>query len=232
MPEVKVVVETGRLPGSRSSRRLRHEGKIPGVVYGHGLEPLSVAVDAKELRSALSGEAGLNTLLDLQVDGTSHLTLARAIQRHPVRGTVTHVDFQVVRRDEIVTSEIPVNLVGEAVEVHRGDGMVDQQLFSLMVKAVPARIPNSVEVDVSELTIGQSIRAGEIRLPEGVETDVDPDSVVVVGQPPQVKAADLVAEGEEAAEAAAAEGAPAEEVAAAEAGAGPAGGEGGEGGEG
>lgn len=214
MPEEKVVVEAGRESGSRPSRRLRREGKIPGVVYGHGIDPLPVAVDARTLRSALSGEAGLNTLLDLQIDGSSHLTLARAIQRHPVRGTVTHVDFVVVRRDEIVQSEVAVNLVGEAVEVHRGDGMVEQQLFTLTVKAVPARIPNSLEVDVSELTIGQSIRVAEIALPEGVETDIDAEAVVVVGQPPQVKAEDLVTEAEEGAEVAEGEEAPGEEGAA------------------
>lgn len=197
MAEIRVHAEGGRAPGSRPSRRLRAQGKIPGVVYGHGIEPVSVAVDAKDLRSALTTEAGLNALLDLHVDGTSHLTLAREIQRHPVRGTVSHVDFQVVRRDEVVTSEVPISLVGEAVEVHREDGLVDQQLFNLAVQAVPTRIPNAIEVDVSGLTIGETIRVGELGLPEGVATEIDPEAAVVVGQPPQVRAADLLAEGEE-----------------------------------
>jgi large subunit ribosomal protein L25 len=198
MAEIKLAVVAGRSVGSRASRRLRAAGQVPGVVYGHGIEPLAVAVDARALRAALTTESGLNALLSLQVDGSSHLTLAREIQRHPVRATVTHVDFQIVRRDEVVTSEVPVTLFGEAQQVHRGDGMVDQQLFSLTVRAVPMAIPNSLEVDVSGLEIGQMIRVGEIALPEGVTTETDPEAPVVVGQPPQVTAADLGPEGEEA----------------------------------
>ena len=100
-----------------------------------------MSVVAREFRIGLSGEAGLNTLLSLEVDGTSYLTLARDIQRHPVKGTVTHVDFLIVRRDEVISAEVPINLVGEAVEVQHGDGMVDQQLFTLPVQAMPADDP-------------------------------------------------------------------------------------------
>ncbi len=210
--EIRVAVEAGRAVGSRPSRRLRGEGKIPGVVYGHGVEPMPVAVDARALRAALTTDAGLNALLDLRVDGTSHLTLAREVQRHPVKGTVSHVDFVIVRRDEVVTSDVPIALTGEASEVHKGDGMVDQQLFSLSVQALPSAIPNQIEIDIGDLTIGQSIRVGEVALPDGVSTEVDTETTVVVGQPPQVSAADLVREGaeEEVAEGAEAEGAEAE----------------------
>ena len=90
-----------------------------------------MSVGARDFQVALSGEAGLNTLLSLEVDGTNYLTLARDIQRHPVRNTVTHVDFLIVRRDEVITAEVPINLVGEAIEVQHGDGVVDQQLFTL-----------------------------------------------------------------------------------------------------
>src|ERR1700694_583239 len=164
MAEINLRVEAGRPVGSRPSRRLRAVGKIPGVVYGHGMDPLPVAIEAKALRSALTTEAGTNALLDLQLDGASHLTLAREIQRHPVRGNVTHVDFVIVRRDEGVTSDVPINLTGDAAEVPRGDGMVAQQLFALSVRAVPASIPNSIEVDVSDLVIGQTIRVAELPL--------------------------------------------------------------------
>ena len=200
MPEIALPAETGRAAGSRSSRRLRNEGKIPGVVYGHGLDPLPVAVPARALRAALSTEAGLNALLDLQVDGTSHLTLARELQRDPVRNRVVHVDFQVVRRDEVISADVPISLVGEAEQVHRGDGVVDQQLFNLGVHATPARIPNVIEVDITGLAIGDTVRVGDLTLPEGVTTDTDPETPVVVGQPPQVG---LLSEEEEAAAAAA-----------------------------
>ncbi|HEX3947367.1 MAG TPA: 50S ribosomal protein L25, partial [Acidimicrobiales bacterium] len=102
MPEITLHAEIGRPLGSRPARRLRTEGKIPGVVYGHGTDPVPVAVAGRELRVALSGESGTNTLLSLDTGETTYLTLARELQRHPVKGTVTHVDFQIVRRDEII----------------------------------------------------------------------------------------------------------------------------------
>ena len=208
MPEISVTAEPGRPTGSRAARRLRHSGKVPGVLYGHGMAPLPIAVEGRSLRAALSTEAGLNALLSLQVGGNAHLAMARDIQRDPVRHTVAHVDFQVVRRDEVMAADVPIVLVGEATEVAAGDGVVDQQLHTLTVHATPATIPNALEVDVSGLAIGETIRVGDLKLPGKVTTDADPDQPVVVGQPPQVTAADLVSEAEaEAAEAAAEAGA-------------------------
>jgi large subunit ribosomal protein L25 len=189
MPETTLTAHTGREIGSSSTRRLRAEGKIPGVVYGHGTDPIPVAVVGREFQIAMSGEAGLNTLLSLDVDGTEHLTLARDIQHHPVRNTVTHVDFLIVRRDELISAEVPINLVGEAVEVAHGDGIVDQQLFTLQVKAKPTDIPNSVDIDISSLTIGGALHVSDIVIPPGVELETDVDATVVGGNPPRVQAA-------------------------------------------
>ena len=199
MAEITLPAESGRALGSRSSGRLRVAGKIPGVVYGHGIDPVPVAVDARGLRAALTTESGLNALLNIEVDGTSHLTLARELQRHPVRHTVVHVDFQVVRRDEVISADVPLTLVGDAGAVHRGDGVVEQQVFSLTVHATPARIPNGIDIDVSTLRIGDAIRVGDLRLPSGVATEVDPEVTLVVAQPPQVSEADLLTEAEQAA---------------------------------
>lgn len=179
------------------------------MVYGHGIDPMPVAVNGRALRAALSTEAGLNALLDLQVDGSSHLTLARELQRDPIRHRVTHVDFQVVRRDEVISADVPIALVGEALHVHQGDGVVEQQMFNMAVHATPDRIPNSIEVDISELAIGDTIRVGDLPLPEGVSSDADPEAAVVVGQPPQVEAL-TAEEAAEAADAAAAAAAPGE----------------------
>src|SRR5271166_3847505 len=187
MPEVTLVAKAGRTIGSRSTRRLRAAGKIPAVVYGHGSEPLPVAVGARDFQLAMSGEAGLNTLLSLEVDGKDYLTLARDIQRHPFKNVVTHVDFLIVRRDEVISAEVSINLVGEAVEVQHGDGIVEQLLFSLPVKAKPADIPASVELDISELTIGDALHVSDIVISAGVELDTDPATTVVVGQPPRVQ---------------------------------------------
>ncbi len=199
MPEVTLVAESGRETGSRSTRRLRAHGKIPGVVYGHGANPISVAVGARDFQIAMSGEAGLNTLLSLEVGDKNLLTLARDIQRHPFKNVVTHVDFLIVRRDEVITAEVPINLVGEAIEVQHGDGVVDQQLFTLQVKAKPADIPPSVDIDISGLTIGGSLHVSDISIPSGVELETDVESTVVAGQPPRVQVT-----AEEEAEAAAA----------------------------
>ncbi|MGH9306508.1 MAG: 50S ribosomal protein L25 [Acidimicrobiales bacterium] len=182
MPEISLVAETGRTVGSAPARRLRAGARIPAVVYGHGQDPIAVDVDARALRSALTTEAGLNALLNIQVGSDSHLALAREIQRHPVKGTVMHVDFLIVRRDEVISAEVSLNVVGEALQVHRSNGVVDQQLFNLTIRAVPSAIPASIEVDITDLEVGAAIRVSDIVLPPGVETEVDPASVIVLGE--------------------------------------------------
>jgi large subunit ribosomal protein L25 len=186
MADVTLAAEVGRPAGSRATRRLRREGKIPGVIYGHGSEPISVAVIARELRIALNGEAGSNQLLSLDTGSQTYLTLARDMQRDPVAQTVTHVDFQIVRRDEIITAEVPITLTGEALEVQHGDGLVDQQMFTLAIKARPSDIPTSLEVDITDLTIGGQLRVSDLSLPSGVTTDLDPETAIVIGQAPRV----------------------------------------------
>jgi len=209
MEEVTLTAEVGRPVGSRPSRRLRAAGKVPAVLYGHGTDPMALAVDSRELRNALTGDAGLNALITVNVDSESHLAMARHLQRHPVKGTVDHVDFVIVRRDEIVTAEVPINLVGEATEVNQNDGIVEQQLFSLTIKAKPMDIPASLEADISGLVIGEAVRVADLKLPSGVETEVDTEEAVVVGQPPTAVELPEPAEGEEVAEGE--EGAPAAE---------------------
>ena len=198
MPEIVLEAQVGRPAGSRAARRLRREGLVPGTVYGHGTDPVSVAVGARDLRTALSGDAGTNALLSLQAGSRTYLTLARELQRHPVKGSVTHVDFQIVRRDEVISAEIPVNLVGEAIEVQHGDGMVEQQLFTLAVRAFPADIPNFVELDISGLTIGTFLRVADLQLPEAVTVDIDPEVTVAAGLPPRIEVV-AATEGEEGA---------------------------------
>src|SRR5271168_128581 len=202
MAEVVLAAEVGRPTGSRAVRRLRREGKIPGVIYGHGTDPLPVAIVARELRIALNSEAGANQLLSLDTGTATYLALAREMQRHPIAQTVTHVDFQIVRRDEVIAADVPIVLVGEALEVQHGDGLVDQQMFTLAIKARPADIPTSLEVDISGLTIGAQLRISDLTLPAGVTTDIDPETAIAIGQPPRVVT--LEAEEEEGEEGAAA----------------------------
>jgi large subunit ribosomal protein L25 len=208
MEEVTLTAELGRPTGSRSSRRLRIAGKVPAVLYGHGADPISLAVDGRELKNALTGDAGLNALITLKIDSDSHLAMARQLQRHPVKGSVDHVDFVIVRRDEVVTADVPITLVGEATEVNQNDGIVEQQLFTLTIRATPLNIPAGIDADISGLVIGEAVRVADLKLPSGVETEADPEEAVVVGQPPAALEVAAPAEGEEVAEGA--EGAPTE----------------------
>jgi large subunit ribosomal protein L25 len=179
MSQVTLNASTTRPLGSRSVRRLRNDGAIPGVIYGEGVSPVPVAVDAKEFRTAVSGDQGLNTMIELNADGTAYLVMAREIQRHPVRGTVAHIDFQVVDPNKPVTVEVALHMIGDAVEVRHADFEVDQQMFSLLVTARPDLIPTHVDVEISDLTAGGSIRVGDVVLPDGVVAAQDHETTVV-----------------------------------------------------
>jgi len=143
------------------------------------MEPLSVSVVARDLGAALSSH-GLNQVLELEVEGSSHLVLARQLQRHPVRRTVAHVDFQVVSRDEVVHAVVPIVVVGVAGNVERESGVLEQLLTSLSIYTTPERIPEAIELDVSGLEVGQALRVRDLALPEGVTTDLDPEEPVVI----------------------------------------------------
>ena len=178
MAELILNTDTQRELGTRPSRRLRREGRIPGVVYGLGGESVSVAVDARELRSALTTEAGLNALLTLDVEGDRQLSLVKELQHHPVRNEVIHVDFIRVDADVAVEVEVRVVLEGEATAVSNEDGVVDQVAFTVAVLAKPESIPNELTVDISEMVLGDTVRTGDLELPEGVELAGDSEELV------------------------------------------------------
>ena len=213
MTETVLQAETGRRAGSSDARRLRAEGKIPAVVYGHGMDPLPVSVDRRELRQALSGASGMNTILDLTVDGTVYPSLIKDIQRHPVKRNGQHIDFiQENLNDEIVVS-IPIHLEGEAKEVSAHNGLVDLTMQELQVRTTPRNIPDGVVIDVSEMTMDTVIRVEDIPLPSGVAAEADADAPVVTVLTMRTPVLDAE---EEAAEAAAAEAAEGDEGDAAE----------------
>jgi len=182
--------------GSRPAGRLRRAGKVPAVVYGLAADTLSVAVPARELGHILQGDGGVNTLITLQLDGDDVLTLARQIQRDPLRGDFVHVDFIRIRRDVAVAAEIPVHLMGEATGVRDG-GLLEQLVFSLQIEAKPEAIPNNIEVDVSELEIGDQLRIADLRLPADVAVQHEADELVAQVVMPRVAEEPEPAEGEE-----------------------------------
>lgn len=206
MAEVALAAETRADLGSAKSGRMRAGGRIPAVVYGKGTEPFAISVEGRAFRAALSGPAGLNALLDLQLGADTHLALARDIQRHPVKGTVTHVDFLIVKRDQLITIDVPITLVGEALGVTSMGGMIVQDHSTLTVIATPVTIPDVIEVDISGLELNQTVRLSDITLPDGVTSEVDPETIIVSGLEPRV----MEVESEEDLEAAAAAAAAAE----------------------
>lgn len=181
MTEINLVAETGRQLGSRESRRLRREDKIPAVVYGHGSDPISVAVDRPLLRAALNS-AGPNAVITLDIDGAKNLTIVKAMQRDPIANRVTHVDFQLIDADEKLTVDVPIHLEGEAEELERQGGVVQQQLMSLAIEAAASSIPAQISVDISNLVIEHPIRVSDLVIPAGVTVLDDENALVALGQ--------------------------------------------------
>jgi large subunit ribosomal protein L25 len=153
-------------------------GRVPGVVYGRGMEPIPIEVDRREFITALNTDAGMNVLLELQLDGNQVLTLARELQRDPVRGTLLHADFVYIDVTKTVEVEVPVNVLGEPAGVKEG-GVLEQPLFTVHVTCLPTDVPEHIDVDVSHLNIGDSLRIGDLPKSDKYEVTNDPDTPVV-----------------------------------------------------
>jgi len=209
MPDDVVLTAESRTDrGSGAAGRLRREGRLPAVVYGLGGESTAVTVATHDLDLILAH--GVNTLITLRLGNDDQLALARQVQRHPVRGDLVHVDFIRVRTDVAISAEVAIHLEGEA-EGTKSGGVVDQQLFSLHIEAMPQNIPGGIELDISALEIGDHLRVSDLSLPDGVTTDVDAETLVVTVAAPRVAVAEEgeaeAGEGEEGEGGAAAEAA-------------------------
>ncbi|MFV0316214.1 MAG: 50S ribosomal protein L25 [Microthrixaceae bacterium] len=179
MSQFKLTLTTGRATGSRASRRQRGDKLVPGVVYGLGSEPTSVSVERSDLRRALTTDAGLNALLDLDVDGNHEMAVVKDLQRHPVRREVTHVDFLRVDPNARIEVEVPIHTIGEADQVTAEDGIAVLRLTSVLVSVKPTEIPDGVEVDISEMTMDTTITVDDLDLPGTVEVVTPGDEAVV-----------------------------------------------------
>ena len=206
--DITLVAETGRTTGSAASRRLRANGKVPAVLYGRGAEPVSLTVDWRDLRAALTTDKGLNALLTLKVGSKKTTALVKDLQRHPVRRDVLHVDFLSVDVDVVISTDVPIVLEGEAILVIREQGVVDQVMNAIVVQAKPEDIPGHLSVDVSALEIGHTLTVADLQLPPGVAIEVDPEETVVTAQLTSLALAEEEeGEGEEGEEGAEGEGA-------------------------
>jgi large subunit ribosomal protein L25 len=221
MADATLVTQRRTAAGKGPAGRARREGLVPAVVYGLGAENVPVSVPARELGHFLAGAAGANTVFTLKLDGADQLALARQIQRHPVKGTLLHVDFVRVRADQTIEADVPVHLTGDAEGAARG-GVLEQFLYTVSVEARPADVPNSLEIDITALEIGDAVYVRDLTVPSGVVITNDADETLAQVSAPRVVEEEVpaAAEGEEVAEGA--EGAPA----AAEGGGGGGGGEG------
>jgi large subunit ribosomal protein L25 len=195
MSEYKLAAEKRADAGKGAARRLRAAGRVPAVLYGHGIAPEHLSVDARQFSHALRTDAGVNVLIELAVDRTRHLALAKEIQRHPVKGNYLHVDFIQVRRGEKVHVSVPVHLVGEAPGVREG-GIADQDLYQVNVEAEVTNVPEAVQADVSGLDIGDVLRVGDLKAPDGAVILDDPEASVVSVVAPTVEAAPEAEEAE------------------------------------
>lgn len=220
MSETAFVVESRVATGKGAVRKLRAAGRIPAILYGHGKESVPLTVDPRALEKVLR-VGGANALIDLTVEGRPELgspvALVKELQRHPIRGTIMHADLYQVDLTRTVEVEVPVHLIGKPKGIDFG-GILEHSLREIALECLPRSIPASIEVDVSNMEIGDVIHVRDLALPAGVSLVTDPDlGVVHVALPAAEEEAPVVAaeEGAEAAPAAAGEAAPAAAAAAA-----------------
>jgi len=169
----------GRKIGSAESRRLVATDHIPGVIYGHGMVPVKITVERRDLRVALAGPAGVNTILELQVGDTKYPAIVKELQRDPVKRVVRHIDFMQISLTELITMDIPVRLTGIAKAVLSDGGLVDATVNTIQIRATASNIPNEILIDVTAMGMQDVIRLSDVVLPSGVSTVGDPDLVVV-----------------------------------------------------
>jgi large subunit ribosomal protein L25 len=201
---IKLEVRERERLGSRESRRLRRGGLVPGVLYGRGKTPHAICVPERDLRRVLTGSHGLHAILDVVLAGqkTTHASILKDYQQDPLRGRIAHFDLQEVRLDQPIHATVPVTLHGEPVGVKEG-GVLTQVTNELNVEALPMEVPEHLEVDVSELQIGDTLRLSALPASPGVTLLDDPEQTVLatVTQPrteEEPETVEAAAEGEEA----------------------------------
>ena len=195
----KLLVTARESLGSRETRRLRKQGFVPGVLYGREA-PIAICVQERELRRALTGAAGLHSILDVEIDGKgkTHASILKDYQVDAVRGGVTHVDLQEVRLDQTIHASVTVTLHGgEAAPGVKEGGVLSQPLRELSVEALPLEVPEHIELDVSHMATGDTLRVSDIVVPESVTLLDDPETVVATVTAPTREIEPEPVEGEE-----------------------------------
>jgi len=184
-------VERGKGPAGR----LRVAGRVPGILYGPGVEgAIALALNTKELEKTLHTHAGGNVLVNLEIAGDKNRTVMfKEVMRHPLRGTVVHVDLLEVNLNETIEIEVPVHLTGKAAGLAFG-GIVQHETRTITILCLPSQIPDSIEVDITPLNVGQSLHVKDIQLAQGLTAVNEPDLTVVAIVSPTAEVAPKTAE--------------------------------------
>jgi large subunit ribosomal protein L25 len=220
---IKLTVKERESRGSADSRRLRKQGFIPGVLYGKGKGSHAIFVPERELRRVLTGAGGLHAILDVVLEGqaTTHASILKDYQQDPIRGHISHIALQEVRLDQPIQASVTVQLIGEPAGVKEG-GVLSQVQREVNVEALPMEIPEHIDLDVTGMAIGDTLRLADLAPVEGVTYLDDPEETVLASvglpareiepEPEEPAEGEELAEGEEAPEGAegAAEGEAAE----------------------
>ena len=199
---LEVVAQTRKLQGTGASRRLRNAGKVPGIVYGGKKDAVNIELDHNALFHALRNEKFHASILELTLDGAKEQVLLRAVNMHPYKVQVQHIDFQRVAADQKIHMKVPFHFVGADVSpaVKLSGALVSHAMNEIDVRCLPADLPEYLEVDLSKMTVGHSVHVRDLPLPKGVELALRPNEnpAVAVAQIPRAAIAE-----EEAAAAAA-----------------------------
>ena len=176
---IRLEVQEREQRGSRTSRRLRKEGLIPGVLYGRGNTPQAICVQERELRRVLTGGHGLHAILDVVLEGqkSTHASILKDYQVDPIRGKIEHFDLQEVRLDQPIQSAVVIELIGESVGTKAG-GVLSQVNREVRVEALPMEMPDRLELDISAMEIGDTLRLSDLPAREGVTFLDDPETVL------------------------------------------------------
>ena len=196
--ETKLQAQKRDDTGKGVARKLRAAGRVPGVLYGHGLDPVPLSVDSREMFHVLHGGAGGNALVELVVEGTDHLAMAREIQRDHIHNTLIHIDFLAVSRTEKITVNVPVIEIGEAAGVKEG-GVVEHHLREISAECFPQDVPEHIEIDISRVELGGMVHVSDLVAPQGVTILTNPeDALLSIITPAALRVeADLSVPGEE-----------------------------------
>jgi large subunit ribosomal protein L25 len=189
---IPLAVERREASGKGGARQLRLHGRVPAVIYGHGRNPQALSIGAKDLERALTGIAAEATLFELAIEGAPVKALIREIQRHPVRSQIIHVDFYEIHAGEKVALEVPVHLIGSPDGVRNGGGVLDQLIRELKIRVLPTDIPEHIDVDVTELRVGQSLHVSDLKI-ASAEILTEPTTAVCTVVAPRIEVEEVAA---------------------------------------